>query len=1059
MHERLIRIAERASTLDERLEGIVASDCAKPDEGRKQFRLQQWKQTATNGSDSTFRKRLQIDHMTPRAAERIVCSARIRDPRNLPPWTQTLARLIDSAKFIDRGEPEKRIPFEQALWPFVQSAGETLRERSIADIGLLSDKALAALERTLLNRLSMICSRPLALELNVARLLGTLHGETPQERYQDFIRNQIASPKGMLDFFSEYSAAGRLVAVVVDQWIDSTTELLSRLQQDLPAIQADFAGGQDPGMVVEIVDHLSDPHNHGRTTKQLTFASGLKIIYKPKNLAIDAAFQNLLESINAQKKLLPLKTFQILNRDTHGWVEFLSSRSCRNPEEVDRYFLRAGMLLCLLHALGGSDCHNENLFACGEHPVMIDLETLLELQPDLEPQDARNADQLAQESCRMSLLYTGMLPRLVFGDAGAKGVDFSALAGRSAQLPFRSPVWIKNETDEMQLELTYETFLRGVNRPMLNEGEVSTLAYREKLEEGFREMYRFLIQSRHDLMKNRVLEDLCAAEVRYLNRSTAEYYLILQKSLDPAFLKEGIDRSIFMETLFRKLIFYNEESFWKLVKAERGAMERLDVPYFTAGARDTVLLSDRQEPVSDFAMKPAAGRLADRIMRLSEEELDRQMLFLRATWAMHAGSSAIHRSDDKLNPPLLNKEELVRAAAKIGESLKASAIRSKDGSVTWIGADFVPDLNQFSIAPCGSSLYSGKFGIALFLAALHRFVPDRGYADLASGALQTVRRILLGEKAQSYIGLTGIGAMSGAGSICWCLLRIGELLQKQDLIEDAGRVGVSITQYGIRGDRYLDVIGGSAGAILSLLALYRSLPESVFLTGAEQFGKHLLKQSVDVAPGSRAWPTVTGERLTGYAHGASGFAHALFRLYEATQKDEYRTAALQAFAYESSLFSREHQNWPDLRKDISEGTDSTFMVGWCHGAPGITLARVASLAYIDPLQFKDEIEAGLDTTLKAPIVSQDDLCCGNFSRVETLLLASEYLERPDLRNAALERASIITHFASKEGAFSLHPGIRDGLINPGFMKGIAGIGYSLLRIADPQYSLPSPLLM
>jgi len=325
--------------------------------------------------------------------------------------------------------------------------------------------------------------------------------------------------------------------------------------------------------------------------------------------------------------------------------------------------------------------------------------------------------------------------------------------------------------------------------------------------------------------------------------------------------------------------------------------------------------------------------------------------------------------------------------------------------------------------------------------------------------LQTIRETLRGEKAQSYIRLMGIGAMSGISSICWCLLRIGEVLQKQDLIEDAGRVGALITQHLIGGDRYLDVIGGSAGAILSLLALYRYLPDSIFLTEAEQCGKHLLKQSVQVAPGSRAWPTIGGEMLTGFAHGASGYAYALLRLYEATEKEEYRNAALQAFTYERSLFSREHQNWPDLRKDIPGGPDPKFMIGWCHGAPGITLARVACLANVDHLEIRDEIEAGLETTLKARIVAQDDLCCGNFSRIETLLLASEYLNRPDLRNAALKRASTVTQFASAEGAFCLHPGIRDGLVNPGFMKGIAGIGYSLLRLADPQHSLPSPLLM
>jgi lantibiotic modifying enzyme len=46
-------------------------------------------------------------------------------------------------------------------------------------------------------------------------------------------------------------------------------------------------------------------------------------------------------------------------------------------EEIKRYYQRAGQLLCLLYVLGANDCHNENLIACGEHPVLVDLETLM----------------------------------------------------------------------------------------------------------------------------------------------------------------------------------------------------------------------------------------------------------------------------------------------------------------------------------------------------------------------------------------------------------------------------------------------------------------------------------------------------------------------------------------------------------------------------------------------------------------------------------------------------------------------------------------------------------
>ena len=35
------------------------------------------------------------------------------------------------------------------------------------------------------------------------------------------------------------------------------------------------------------------------------------------------------------------------------------------------------MLLCLLYLLGGADMHQENLIACADMPVLIDLEMVI----------------------------------------------------------------------------------------------------------------------------------------------------------------------------------------------------------------------------------------------------------------------------------------------------------------------------------------------------------------------------------------------------------------------------------------------------------------------------------------------------------------------------------------------------------------------------------------------------------------------------------------------------------------------------------------------------------
>ena len=1056
VRDELIRIAERATTLDERLEGSFVSclDEANPD--LIQSRITNWKNAAANGDDRLFQKRLQMDGIDIETAHRVLGAVRFRNCDQLPQWVSTLQELIDSAAFVDAEKDGLHVPFEEVLLPFVQVAYKKLQKTSHAHFDLFTPAALESLEQMLLVKLSSICSRPLALELNVARLLGALKGDTAKDRYYYFVRHKIGTQDGLLAFFSEYPVAARLVAMQVDQWIDATGEFLERLSNDLPEIVMHFTNGEDPGKIVAIVDHLSDSHCHGRTTKQLSFASGLQVLYKPKNLTIDHAFQDLLHWINGKQRFLPLKTFSLLNKTSYGWVEFLSVKTCLDSHQIENYFHRAGMLLCILHVLGATDCHSENLFACGEHPVLVDLETLLEVCPAPDKGQDSNADEVAQEISRMSLQHTGMLPRWIFANAGADGADFSGLlGGKEQKLPYRIPRWVDTQTDRMRLEFNYLTVNTGPDRPMLTGSE-------EPIERGFEEMYRFLIESKDALRSSGLLNRLFAGEVRYLNRSTAEYALILQKSTDPNFLREGIDRSIHLDLLCRNVFLRDIESLWVLVKAERQALERLDIPYFTAGATETFLKSDRKEILPDLRLVSSRDRVLHRLSDLNVETMKRQILFMRACISMRGERSSANMADrtsEVMQVPVLNREDLKQAAALLGESLKSWAIHSPDGSATWIGAEYDSHSNQFSIAPVRDTFYSGKTGIALFLAALDRFVPNQGYAQLAMAAVQTLRNSFRGDKAQLRASSLQLGAMTGIGSISWSLLQIGKLLHRQDLIKDAATIGLFITHDLILKDRHLDFISGSAGAILSLLALHDSFPAAGFLDRAEECGTHLLEQSIQNGSQIRLWQTLRGERLTGFSHGAAGYAYAFFRLFQATGNEKYRDAAFQAFGYERSVFCREERNWPDLRAHNGGGADLRFMTGWCHGAPGIALSRIGCLSESDHPGIQEEIEIALDTTLRAGIRFQDDTCCGNFSRIETLLIASKHLKRPDLKKAALSQASTLVHLATVAGSFRVDPDIAKGLINPGFMKGIAGIGYALLRLADEENCLPSPLLM
>jgi len=79
--------------------------------------------------------------------------------------------------------------------------------------------------------------------------------------------------------------------------------------------------------------------------------------------------------------------------------------------------------------------------------------------------------------------------------------------------------------------------------------------------------------------------------------------------------------------------------------------------------------------------------------------------------------------------------------------------------------------------------------------------------------------------------------------------------------------------------------------------------------------------------------------MTGFAHGYAGIALALSTYGNFRNKREYLSIALKVIEKENEYFSEKVSNWKDLRKDDSYGNY------WCHGAPGIGLARLKMLPY------------------------------------------------------------------------------------------------------------------
>jgi type 2 lantibiotic biosynthesis protein LanM len=1102
----LLQIVAQASSLSDYLNnGLFKFGTAQVNEQEiGDAKLTHWCQVVAQGNWEKFQKRLQWDGLDIDAANQIIKNLDLADNQPLPNWAETLREIIQTAStfsFQDESkisvDPENPLLFEDVLLPALSVARQKLLicldsasfSPDYLPLKLLSEAAYSSLERNLLKRLVNLCGKTLEFEFYRFRPLGhsllNLLEEVPKGsnskiHYNAFVQKLLND--GLLAFFQKYPVLGRLVATQVDFWVESTAEFLQRLKTDIWEIQKVFGCATDSQekvalrKVVEIKPSLSDSHNRGRSVTALTFESGLKLVYKPKDLALEVAYIRFLDWCNQGNIPLSLKVLKVLNRQGYGWVEYVEQLPCKDEAAARRFYKRVGMLLCLLYVIGGTDCHYENLIANGEHLVLIDMETLMHHDTQLieESPETQKVETGGIQQIWDSVLRTGLLPCWDFSKDKRFAYDTSGLGNLSFdRTTERRPYWKSINTDNMHFAYETVTVLAQKNVPFLNGVALSPNDYLEELIEGFEQMYRFLIKQRETLLKDdSPLSGLQAQRVRFVFRATQVYGVVLQKTFTPQFLRNGIDRSIELDILSRAfLIAKDKPKAWSIFHSELRAMEQLDIPYFGANSDSDDLTFGLEQPLEKYFKEPSYNQIISRLQKLNETDLARQVAIIQGAFyarvartpgieqALELNASTFKKDDFSLVSPLTG-EQLLQGASRIAEEIQQRALCAASDSVTWMGLSYVPAAERFQLQFVDDNLYDGSCGIALFLAALDYVRNTTLYRDLTLGALQSLRKLLQSSDTESTQRLArrlGIGGATGLGSIIYSLVRISQFLQEATLLEDAQRVANLITPKFIAADQLFDVMGGAAGAIFGLLALYKETTDPAVLDKAIACGQHLLEQRVSVDSSLKAWKNFGEKPLTGFSHGAAGIAYALLRLYAITQDSAYLDAACEGIAYERSAFSPIDANWPDFRSSTQQDDQPGFMVSWCHGAPGIGLGRLGSLSILETDQIHHDVEVALQTTQKYGLQGVDNLCCGNFGRIEVLLMAAQKLSRPQLLKIAQQKAAWVVARAEQTGAYQLFPNLPNSVFSPSFFCGTAGIGYELLRLAYPEL-LPSVLL-
>jgi type 2 lantibiotic biosynthesis protein LanM len=1031
-------------------------------------RMQRWRAQPPFTTGSHFAQRLAADGMTEDELLHIlgepIEDVHERFPSS-PAWLVGLAQAF-SRPAPSNGSPEPELPpgqeaegFLSAIKPLMDQARERFHEGIEAlvqtcanlpfDPGTVQAVLLAKLPRQLLARLS----RTMVLELHVARLQGLLQGDTTEKRFRSFLQ-RLHQPDTALALLQEYPVLARQLLICSDNWVTFGLEFLQHLCADWEIIRTTFSPEYDPGLLVQVDGGKGDRHRGGRSVQIARFSSGLRVVYKPKALAVERHFQELLTWLNDHGDHPPFRTLKILDRGSYGWIEFVGVQSCVSPTEVQRFYQRQGGYLALLYALEATDFHHENLIATGEHPVLVDLEALF--HPYVGGRDLHGAEQLASNTINHSVLRVSLLPQRLWPTAESEGIDLSGLGAVAGQFtPQPVPYWEGVGTDEMRLARQRLAMSGSLNRPTLNGTEVNALNYAEAIIEGFINIYGLLRKHREKLLADDgPLACFAGDEVRVILRATRYYAALLRESFHPDVLRDALDR----DRLFDQLWVAAERfpHLARVIPAEREDLLKGDIPIFTTRPNSRDVWSSSNERIADFFDESGMTLVQQRVQQLGDADLAQQLWFVRASLSSLSGADQTKRPSHRLTEPrtLADREPLLTAARGVGDRLEALALRS-ECETTWIGLTFLNE-RPWSPMPLVADLYDGLSGVALFLAYLGMVTGQDRYTNLAQAALTTMRRQL--ERGQQHI--TSIGGFDGWGGVIYTLTHLGTLWARPALLTEA-EVVVECLAPLIERDEQLDLIGGAAGCIGSLLSLYRCAPSERTLAAAIQCGDHLLAQSQAMAQGI-GWVTrfTATKALTGFSHGAAGMAWALLELAALTGAERFQTAARAAIAYERSLFSHEVRNWPDLRDPATLGLAGdngqvNFGVAWCHGASGIGLARLASLPYLKDKETRAEIDAALQTTLAQGFGSNHSLCHGDLGNLELLFQASQMVDDPQWRTPVNRMAAIILESIEREGWLCGNPFRVE---SPGLMTGLAGIGYGLLRLAEPA-RVPSVLVL
>ena len=894
--------------------------------------------------------------------------------------------------------------------------------------------------KTLVNKLQKVCIRILILEIQMYKNSGLLNGNDIKEEYQFFV-NEIMDEQFQINIEEKYPLVVRSIGEVISSCSCLYSHAINRLLEDKDEIEAVICNNISFTKLDSIIGDISDSHCGGKSVLKLNLNNGKQIIYKPHSVNNEKCFNEFAYNLG---NYIGIKMYKvsIIDRHDYGWVECIENIQCTSEEQVYNYYIRMGAYILIFYLLGTNDIHNENIIACGEYPVVIDLENIIgffSTKENIEPMDK------VLMFLENSVLNLGVLPSFKWNIGGAN-VNISGLGGKGhGELPFQIPRIAFGNTSNIKIEYYYPSLELQENMPVLNGNRVNPNQYLGCIIQGFEKAYSWVVQNKN-LVKGflRTFEKL---ESRYLLADTQRYTMCLNSSYNPLLMDDGGKRQLYLYTMWYGRDMDNPLE-KKIVNSEIEDLLQHDIPYFYFKVSGKELYNSRGEAIGEYFDKVPFEELLEKVEALNKQDMNHQLKLIEMTVSLQekVDTDLTNEQIDKNKIPkdiFVSREQFFSIAKKIGCHILNNAISFKNGDIGWYTAN-VTTRGEFSwkIQPTDMYLYGGVMGISMYLHKLNYFYNDTKYrhtCEVLSHQLFDYTDNMLSK--EDIKGSTGL--YSGEASLLYGYLHIYHITKEIKYLEYAEKHARIVKQCMSREENF-DLLDGLAGAVVGLMELYAVKNSEEILEAAAEGGNKLLDCAV-LTPQGMCWKNRLDDvPLLGISHGTAGIMIAFAKLYEATGQEKYYDAMAASLAYENANYDDELNNWIDFRANPDKRKEADT-VAWCHGAGGILMSRLAILNVV-----KDKLKDVVCRDIERAVSKLEDkwmreglcLCHGSCGNLLMLKKYADVMEDKEMKKRILEYAGQLASLIEKE------EWLLQEKYNPGLMNGYTGVGMSMLMLSE-----------